>query len=94
MYSPYPVEDPAARPLAEGVIYSFPGDIAGDKGATYGLAYDAVKKVIDVAKACANDQECMLKKLQKDTSFDQAGTSNRPIIFKQIQNGIPVLLPK
>lgn len=94
LYSPYPVEDPSARPLAEGVIYSFPGNITGDKGATYGLAYDAVKKAIGVATACKSDKACMIKKLQSDRDFDENGTSKRPIIFKQIVNGEATLLKK
>lgn len=92
LYSPYPVEDPSARPLAEGVIYSFPGNIVGDQGATYGLAYDAVKKAVAVATVCKSDRACILKKLKADPDFDLQGTSKRSIVFKQIVNGQGVVL--
>ena len=92
VYSPYSVEDPTARKLAEGVIYSFPGGMTGDLGATYGLTYDAVTKAIILAKVCNNNKVCMLKKLREDNMFDSDGTSTRPIIFKKIVNGVPKLL--
>ncbi len=93
VYSIYPTEGPSARPLAEGVIYSFPGGMTGTQGATYDLTYDAVTKAIALLKTCGNDKACILKTLQSDPSFDGNGTSTRPIIFKQVKNGQPVLLP-
>lgn len=92
VYTNYPAEDPSLRALEEGVIYSFPGDISGTEGATYWLTYDAVKKAVDVAKACRSDKSCMIQKLQQDSDFDESGTSTRPIIFKQIVDGEPVVL--
>lgn len=90
LYSPYPVEDPSARPLAEHVIYSYPGDIISEYGATYGLAYAAVKKAVAVARSCNSNKECMIEKLSKDDDFDGAGTSIRGILFKKIISGQPV----
>jgi branched-chain amino acid transport system substrate-binding protein len=92
VYSQYAVELPAVRPLVEGVIYSFPGNIRDDQGAVKNLSHEAAEIAVAAAKKCGTDTACIKDYLNTSGKFDQTGISNRDIVLKTIKNGAPELL--
>ncbi len=87
VYSTYVVELPAVRPLVEGVIYSFPGDISDGQGAVLNLSKEAAELADQLIADCGNDTACLKEKLMESGKFDSTGISTRSIILKQIKNG-------
>lgn len=90
VFAPYAVELPAARPLVEGVIYSFPGDLPGDQGATAALSQEAATLLAQYTKECAGVYVCVQEKLNSRTDFI-AGVKQRSILLKKIEAGQAVL---
>jgi branched-chain amino acid transport system substrate-binding protein len=86
VFSQYVVEFPSIKPLAEGVIYSFPGDI-GNNGATYELAKISTEILVKNINKCDGDYDCVVKEFEKSNEFNEYGIRNQEIILKQIKNG-------
>jgi ABC-type branched-subunit amino acid transport system substrate-binding protein len=90
VYSSYVAELPVVRSLVPEVIYSFPGDLAGTEGAVFELSKQSAEIIADVAVECRGVATCAQRKLSALQSFDQFGVYQRPIILKQIKNGVAV----
>ncbi|MDB5254312.1 MAG: extracellular ligand-binding receptor [Parcubacteria group bacterium] len=90
VYTTYVAELPAARKLVEGVKYSFPGNLSGDKGATYELSKEAAQLLATLVSECKSDVSCVKEKINSSGQFDEFGANKRPIVLKQIKGGIPV----
>jgi branched-chain amino acid transport system substrate-binding protein len=85
VFSPYPVELPAARDLVEGVFYSFPESIDDGQGGVFGLSKESAELVIDLVDNCGNNFSCAKQSLQ-ERGFDEFGIKNRSLVLKQIKN--------
>jgi len=90
VYAQYTIELPAARPLAEGVYYSFPADVEGTQGATFELSKKAGEIANQTLMACGDDSECAIAYLRNSGLFDETGVYKREIVLKQIKNGMPI----
>lgn len=90
VYAQYTVELPAARPLAEGVYYSYPADVEGTSGATFELSKQAGQVAKQALTACGGDSGCVRTYLTDSGLFDNAGVFKRGIVLKRIENGEPV----
>ncbi len=91
VFSQYAVELPAARPLVEGVIYSFPSEIPDSEGATFGLAREAAETLAAAIGECGDKPACVRKELDNSKGFAD-GVKDRVMILKQITKGQPVEL--
>ncbi len=87
VYASYVAELPAVRLLVEGVFYSYPGGLKGDKGAVYELSKEAGIMANDASAKCGSDAACVKKFLMDSGEFDEVGTSKREIVLKQIVGG-------
>jgi len=91
VYSMYIAEIPFARPLVEGVIYSYPGDIS-EEGGVYSLAKQAGEVLIDAIVSCNDEYSCVKETLENSDKFDENGISTRPIHLYEIKDGETVEL--
>ena len=89
VYSEYVAELPAARPMVEGVIYSYPAGLEGEGGAVFELSKQAARISDDATQKCHDDTGCIRKYLTDSGLFDSKGLSKRDIILKQIVGGVP-----
>jgi ABC-type branched-subunit amino acid transport system substrate-binding protein len=87
IYSVYVTELPAVRKLVEGVYYSYPGDLDGEKGATYEISKQSAVLAKAANKLCGNDISCIKKYFIESGKFDSNGVYKRTIILKRIQEG-------
>ena len=92
VYSTYVVELPAARELVPGVTYSFPADLVGTEGAIYELSKQAAEVLAAAAVGCKGDYGCVKEALASSGKFNSSGIYQRPIILKQIKNGLPTAI--
>lgn len=90
IFAQYTVELPAVRPLTEGVIYSFPADVAGE-GAAYALSKESAAILAMAATECAGDVACAKGKLDASGKFNASGVKIRSLILKRIMGGKPEL---
>lgn len=92
VFAQYTVEIPAARPLVEGVFYSYPGQLSGNGGAVFELSKQAAQISVEATQKCGKDTSCIKKYLVGTGLFDSDGVSKREIILKQIKEGRAVVL--
>jgi ABC-type branched-subunit amino acid transport system substrate-binding protein len=90
LFSMYTMELPAARPLVEGVIYSFPEGV-GDKGAGYENSKIAAQILSQTILDCKADVACVKESLTTSGQFDEFGVNRQGIILKQIVGGEAVV---
>jgi len=87
IFSQYATEIPGIPELAEGVIYSFPGELSEGPNAIYSLALDTAKFLFPIVLECEGDYDCVREGLINSGEFNDKGVKNRTIILKQIVNG-------
>ena len=92
IYSMYVVELPVARPLVEGVTYSFPDDISGKEGGTFELSKYAGEVFSNAFAECKNNTFCVLQYFDQSDSFDQNGISTRSFVLKKIVDGKTIFI--
>lgn len=92
VFSTYVAELPAAAPLTEGVYYSFPEGITGDRGAAFGLSKESLEILMEALGECGEDTECVGGELLTSGAFSVSGVSTRGMLLKQIKDGAPQTL--
>lgn len=93
VYSQYAVEIDSVKPLAEGVIYSFPEKISLGESAIRSIGKEAVQLTTQLLIACGDSYTCMKEKLETSGLFDENGIAKRGLVLKQIKDGKPLLIP-
>lgn len=93
VFAPYTVEMPAIRPLAEGVIYSFPADVSDTTGGIYTMAKQSAETLVPLVSACKGEYTCVKAKMDASGAFDANGVKIRSLVLKQLKGGEPTLYP-